>query len=339
MRRRTVIVAAGLAGVLAGSGMASAVAPGDNTHARPALPAAAATALRPIAEAWYQLASVNTCSLPTGCADVPAPTTPHLPVDPSAYEAGTLHIGWAGGVETARTYLKLQRAKTATAGTVLAASLRLPVLTAPQTGTLLLDNAGIKACLVTEPFTDGVDGATSVPPAIDCSVSQPLELSGDAFTLDLAPFLAAWAKGKHDNGIALTPFTSSDPTSPWHVALPGRNFADGTAIAGILRYRPAVATTAGQPAAPTSAAGIATTPLGTVTAGAASGVIDAPAVSTDTVRHPAAPGLGRSPLTTMSTTSHVSWGAVVLGTIGLAVLGFLLVACCGGLRFDREAAT
>jgi len=198
---RRVFLAVSLTGILAGTGVAAAASPAANAHPAPAVPAPAVTALHITAEAWYQLTGVNTCSLPTGCTDVPAPTTPDLPVNPTVYQADTLHVGWAGAVETARTYLKLARAKTTTGGTVLGATLKLPVLTAAQTGTLLYQSAGIKACLVTQPFTDGVEGATSAPPAIDCSVSNPLELGTDAFNLDLAPFLGAWAYARRTTAL------------------------------------------------------------------------------------------------------------------------------------------
>src|SRR4051794_35705875 len=68
----------------------------------PAAATAAATAPRTAtvadsAEAWYADSPVDLCTTPLGCPPQDAPTSP--------YPADTLHVGVAGGQETARTYV------------------------------------------------------------------------------------------------------------------------------------------------------------------------------------------------------------------------------------------
>ena len=50
-----------------------------------------------VAEAWYAAAPIDVCTTPLGCPPDQVPTSP--------YPADSLHVGVAGGQETARTYL------------------------------------------------------------------------------------------------------------------------------------------------------------------------------------------------------------------------------------------
>jgi len=205
----------------------------------PAVPAPKTVTVEMGSEAWYQLTRVNTCSSPAGClpAEVPAlPALPDLPVDPTVYPPDTLHVGWAGGVELARTYVKIDTSTLPQGATLLGGVLELPLLADPTSGTLLAESAGVKACLVAQPFEDGVAGSLAAAPEIDCSVSSPLTLEGTAFTVDLQPFVEAWKQGTTDHGIAITPFTSSSVQSAWAIALPGRNATGLPKIGATLDY-------------------------------------------------------------------------------------------------------
>src|SRR6059058_5253196 len=50
------------------------------------------------AEAWYAAAPIDVCTTPLGCPPDQVPTSP--------YPAGSLHVGVAGGQETARSYVQ-----------------------------------------------------------------------------------------------------------------------------------------------------------------------------------------------------------------------------------------
>jgi len=143
---------------------------------------------------------------------------------------------------------------------------------------------------------------------------------------------------KKDYGIALTPFTSSDATSPWHVAFPGRNFAARTPIAGTLHYRPTVTTTTKQPtnaAPPTTSTPRA--PLGTVSPGATNSVIDTPAATTNALPRPAAPIISKPQAAHVSTATKTPWVKLVLALLGLALLGAILIAFGRGFSLQDEA--
>lgn len=191
------------------------------------------------AEAWYQLTRVNTCNSPAGClpAAPPAlPALPDLPVAPTVFPAGTLHVGWAAGVELARSYVALDRSSLPKGAKLLGGELTVPLIANPTSGTVLADGAGAKACLVTTAITDGVAGSLSAAPGMDCSVSSPLTADGDHFTVDLQPFIDAWASGTPDQGIAMTPFESSSVQSAWAIAMPGRNAVGLPHIEATLQY-------------------------------------------------------------------------------------------------------
>jgi hypothetical protein len=253
--------AAGL--VLLSGGIASATLPSEPTvpdaPTAPAVSAPKTVTLPTEAEAWYQLTRVNTCSSPAGClpAEVPAlPELPALPVDPSVFPADTLHVAWGGGVELARSYVKLDRSGLPKGATLVGGELTVPLIADPTSGTVLADGAGVKACLVTGTITDGVAGSVGAAPNMDCSVSSPLSAEGDRFTVDLQPFVDAWAAGTPDEGLALTPFESSSFQSLWAVAVPGRNAAGLPHIEARLQYvvAQAAAPPAVAPAAPVAPA-------------------------------------------------------------------------------------
>jgi hypothetical protein len=172
------------------------------------------------AEAWYAASPIDICTTPLGCPPPQAPTSP--------YPADTLHVGVAGGQESARTYLLPDLASLPFDATVVGGEMTLPVATANGDGTVSPDAAQIRACLATKPVPDGTQGSTSAPPATDCSVSTTLTYDANkgTFTLDLQPFVDAWSGGSPRLGIALVPdLKAAAPTDAWHVAFNGRKRA------------------------------------------------------------------------------------------------------------------
>ena len=142
------------------------------------------------AEAWYAASPADTCSAPIGCVPSPVPSSPYPP--------DTLHIGYAAGEETARTYVAPALTTLVPYGaTLVSGTMTLPVATDTGAGTTAPDSAHLTGCLVSAPITDGVEGSTSKPPAIDCAIAQPAVYDAKAgtFTLDLGPFISSWSRG------------------------------------------------------------------------------------------------------------------------------------------------
>src|SRR3954454_2588264 len=121
MKRRRVARRAGLvlAGVVVplgwlamGPAQAASRAPGTGSHGGTARIADAA-------EAWYAASPIDTCSSPLGCAAAQVPTSP--------YPADTLHVGVAGGQETARPYVLPDLLSLPVGATVTGGTMTLPV--------------------------------------------------------------------------------------------------------------------------------------------------------------------------------------------------------------------
>src|SRR3954469_8937458 len=115
------------------------------------------------AEAWYAASPVDGCSTPLGCPPPQVPTSP--------YPADTLHVGVAGGQETARTYLMPDLTRLPFGASVVSATVTLPVAAGSTDGTQSPDAAHVLACVASEPFADGAQGSTQAPPKTDCSTS------------------------------------------------------------------------------------------------------------------------------------------------------------------------
>jgi hypothetical protein len=279
----------------------------------PAVTAPATVTTGTEAEAWYQLAKVNTCNSPVGCLpELPAlPALPDLPVAPTVFPADTLHVAWAGGIELARTYFRLDRSGLPQGATLVGGTLTIPLIADPTSGTLLADSAGVKACLATSTITDGVAGALSAAPGMDCSASSPLVLEGDHYTVDLTPHIEAWASGISDEGLALTPFTSSSATSAWALAVPGRNAAGLPHIEADLSY--VVANAAVPPAVvPAAPVAPAVQPVQAPVQSAVNGV--APVVQVPTARTPQETLLAAG-------TSPLGWVVLAVGILAVMTLG------------------
>jgi hypothetical protein len=311
--------------VLLSGGIASAALPTDpsvpGTPQAPAVPAPKTVTLGTEAEAWYQLTRINTCNSPVGClpSSIPAlPELPDLPIDPTVFPADTLHVGWAAGIELARSYVKLDTSGLPKGAKLLSGELTVPLLADPTAGTLLAESAGVKACLVTGSITDGVAGALSAAPGLDCSVSSPLNAEGDTFTVDLQPMIDAWNGGTPNEGIALTPFESSSVQSAWAIAVPGRNAAGLPHVEADLQY--VVANAAVPPAVVPPAVVAPVTqpvqqPVQQVVQPATQPVVQAPVAQ-------------RKPTETLlaAGVSPLGWAVMVLGICAVLGLGFVATA-------------
>jgi hypothetical protein len=190
------------------------------------------------AEAWYASEPVDICTTPLGCPPQQAPTSP--------YPANTLHVGVAGGRETARTYVLPDLLSLPLGATLTGGVMTLPVDTASTDGTLSADQAQLLGCLVSEPFIDGTAGSSGAAPKANCGVSaRPVyDAKKNAFTLDLTPFVKAWSAGQPPFGIALVPNPKQvSPTAAWHVTINGRKLAGRPHVQSVITFTPPPAST------------------------------------------------------------------------------------------------
>jgi hypothetical protein len=185
-----------------------------------------------IAEAWYADSPVDICTTPLGC---PPDTVPASP-----YPEDTLHVGVAGGQETARTYVVPDLTTVPFGAHVTAAVMTLPVATGDQDGNQAPETAKLTACLATEPVADGTQGSTTPPPPVDCKTSAKADYDAKkgVFTLDLSPFTTAWAAGSPSYGIGLVPDPTVQPTDAWHVAFNGRERKHADHITSVVTFTP-----------------------------------------------------------------------------------------------------
>jgi hypothetical protein len=183
------------------------------------------------AEAWFLASPVDLCGTPlVGCTPGTTGLIPPFP-------AHTLHVGVLLGQEVARTYLMPDLTSLTADADAVQGTMSLPVDGALTDGTLMPETASIRACLATQRIPDGIEGSTANPPTIDCGTSAQVRYEaakGGEFTIELKPFLAAWAAGKPAYGIALIPDTDVQPTELWQVALNGRKRAGGQHITTAL---------------------------------------------------------------------------------------------------------
>lgn len=174
-------------------------------------------------EAWYASLPlpVDLCATPLGCVSVPVPL-------PSIYPADTLHVGVALGAETARSYLKPDLKAVPAGSKIVEATMTLPVATAVTDGSLQPESADLIACVATQLFNDGVDGALTLAPRVDCHNAPKLayDAKQHAFTVDVTKIFAAWSQGQTENGIAILPdVANAAPTDLWHVTFQGHKRA------------------------------------------------------------------------------------------------------------------
>jgi hypothetical protein len=160
-------------------------------------------------------------------------------VPTSPYPANTLHVGVAGGHETARTYVVPDLSALPFGATLTSGRMTLPIATAITDGSLRPETATINACLATQTFQDGTAGSTDTPPTVDTAACVPATYStaAQAFTVDLTSFLSRWNFGTPNDGIALVPDVSkSGPTTSWHVTFNGNKSTAGPHISSELSY-------------------------------------------------------------------------------------------------------
>jgi hypothetical protein len=208
-----------------------------------AMPAAAAPAAAPetaalhtitvadAAEAWYSASPLDICTTPLGCPPDQAPTSP--------YPADTLHVGVAGGQETARTYLMPDLSQVPFGSHFGTTTMTIPVATGASDGTQSPDAAHVVACLVTQPFADGEQGSTAAPPKVDCSVSDPAtyDAKKSTLTVSLSSITTAWSGGALEAGVALVPDPkAAQPTDAWHVAINGRKRQATPHVSTLVTY-------------------------------------------------------------------------------------------------------
>jgi hypothetical protein len=179
--------------------------------------------LTPTAEAWYQ--PNPSCDQPTGCVAPGAlPADPPAEVPTSPFPPRTLHVGYAAGQETARTYLALPTF--GLTGKVTAAALDVPLDVAPEDGSQAPETAKVQVCLVTRSVVPA-DGSLQTPPAPDCDASA---LASYAATptphlhADLGPLLGGLLSAR---GVALLPdATKAAPTDVWRVVFSAHDRTD-----------------------------------------------------------------------------------------------------------------
>src|SRR3954451_4812223 len=90
-------------------------------------------------EAWFAAGPVDICTTPLGCPPEGAPTSP--------YPADTLHVGVAGGQETARTYVLPDLVALPFGSKFVSATMPLPLATGNGDGTESPETAALRACL------------------------------------------------------------------------------------------------------------------------------------------------------------------------------------------------
>lgn len=206
-------------------------------------------------EAWYQVLPVSVCSTPIGC---PPPLPIPVPGPSTIYPAGTLHVGAALGVEISRTYLRPALYRLPAGAVLTGGSVAIPVDSDIKAGTINAASADITACLVTAPVTNGVEGSLEDPPAVNCKVTSKVVTtsSGDALTVDLAPFIKAWRSGKPNFGFALLPVLGRiGSIGAWQLALNGQGVGGAPHVTYLLTYsEPAAGTDTPASAPPVSSA-------------------------------------------------------------------------------------
>lgn len=184
--------------------------------------AAAGTKVSMQNEAWYETSPADdpdegdpTCTLPTGCA--PPPNSPAG----AAFPADTLQVAISGGRETARTFLALDKSglpkgKVATGGT-----LTMPILTDQASGSVVPEQAKLRACAVPGFVADERGGPPKSQPKFSCETSSDgkYDEKTKSFTFDLTPIAATLLSG----GIAILPTKAArDAAETFRVAFPAK---------------------------------------------------------------------------------------------------------------------
>lgn len=186
----------------------------------------------PTAEAWFQ--GNPTCGTPAGCVSkdllpVQPPVEPPAPVPTSPWPAGTLHVAVAAGIETARSYLSFPLSPGE--ATVSAATLDVPLDTAPTSGSMSPEAAKVLVCSFFSTLTPSA-GSLDTPPDADCSTGAEA-----TYVATPAPHLHADLGSMHAEledgaGLVLLPdATKAAQTDVWHLVFSAHDRADAARTA------------------------------------------------------------------------------------------------------------
>jgi hypothetical protein len=256
------------------------------------LPASASDApLTARTEGWYQ--PDPSCKQATGCllANVPPAVSGMVVTNP--YPAGTLHVGWAGGQETARSVLAFP--VDGVAGTLIAAVLDVPLDVSATDGSAQPETAKVQVCLVTGDIV-AAQGSVATPPSTSCTEHALLTYVATPAP-HLTGSLAALLPGlPTTSGIALLPDASAAQTDAWHVTFSAHDRTPATTGPARLTVTTSTGQVVDEPllppvAAPPAAAvtgGLAAAPTGV---GSGPALAAPPAVTAPVVMAPVSPEL------------------------------------------------
>lgn len=170
-----------------------------------------------------------------GAPEVPDPSGNEVPAIAKAtvrdrtnpYQAETLHVGIVSGEPEALTFLNFPLFELTDDGmppVVTGGKITL-VDGGSSLGSKRADASEMVACLVTELFVAAQGGDWKDVPKYDCTTKTTVQLTEGSqpltWTIDLAPFAAAWADPDRNYGIAIVPDPDSatpPPDQSWHVA-------------------------------------------------------------------------------------------------------------------------
>lgn len=182
---------------------------------------AAHQTVTPSVEAWFR--PNPTCQLATGCVGTDSlPTQPPTTVPSTPFPTGSLHVAVSGGEETARTYLSFTLPLFD--ATLTAASLDVPLDTAPADGSVSPERSEVRVCSFQGPLT-AANGSVDNPPTADCTHRAEATYVSTAtpkLHVDLTPLLSALSSGA---GLVLLPGATAQ-TDAWHVVFSAHDRTD-----------------------------------------------------------------------------------------------------------------
>jgi hypothetical protein len=196
--------------------------------------------------AWYQ--PNPTCAQASGCVttgSLPVPPPVDIPLSP--YPAGTLHVGYSAGQETARSYLGFP--VSSVDGTVTAATLDVPLDVTAADGSTQPESSHVQACLVSADIKR-TEGSISPPPLASCEQHALLSYVATPsphLHADLAPLLGGLLT---TSGIALLPDATAPKTDAWRVVFSSPARADAAKTEPPVLRLAVTASSDGVPAVP-----------------------------------------------------------------------------------------
>jgi hypothetical protein len=228
--------------------------------------AASGATVTPTAEAWYQ--PNPSCGSPSGCLTTDSlPATPPAAVPTNPFPAGTMHVGVAGGQETARSYVGLDLS--VVTGALATGTLTVPLDVAAGDGSSSPETAKIAVCLSPDPVRPA-EGSIDPPPTPDCASTAPAKYVAAPqphLEADLGPLLAGLPDAL---GLVLLPDAQSlAPTDAWRVVFSAHDRTDAAktppATVALTSVEPLAVPGQVPAAAPSAALQAAVQPVGPVT--------------------------------------------------------------------------